>query len=141
MLQWRRRHCCFAKMTWNTKRTLFRTHFIGLLSLVFLFAIFLFFNHHDWLPGRAGFKENPVAYTTRGFRSARSETNHSSLRTIWKEAVPQTLRPQTITNSNNTELSPQEVTGLENTLSANGSTYNARGTGHPTSYHFKYIIQ
>lgn len=140
MLQWRRRHCCFAKMTWNAKRSLFRTHLMGVLSLVFLFAMFLFFNHHDWLPGKAGFKENPVTYTFRGFRSTKSETNHSSLRNIWKETVPQTLRPQTATNSNNTDLSPQGVTGLENTLSANGSKYNEKGTGHPNSYHFKYII-
>lgn len=140
MLQWRRRHCCFAKMTWNAKRSLFRTHLMGVLSLVFIFAMFLFFNHHDWLPGRPGFKENPVTYTFRGFRSTKSETNHSSLRNIWKETVPQTLRPQTATNSNNTDLSPQGVTGLENTLSANGSNYNEKGTGHPNSYHFKYII-
>lgn len=140
MLQWRRRHCCFAKMTWNTKRSLFRTHLIGLISLVFLFAMFLFFNHHDWLPGRTGFKENPMAYTIRGFRSTKIETNHSSLRNVWKDAIPQTLRPQTVTNSNNTDLSLQGVTGLENTLSANGSIYSKKGTGYPTSYHFKYII-
>lgn len=134
MLQWRRRHCCWAK------RSLLRTHLIGALSLVFLFAMFLFFHHHDWLPGRAGLKENPVTYTFRGFRSTKSETNHSSLRNIWKETVPQTLRPQTATNSNNTDLSPQGVTGLENTLSANGSLYNEKGTGHSSSYHFKYLI-
>ncbi|NXR79696.1 B3GT2 galactosyltransferase, partial [Pycnonotus jocosus] len=140
MFQWRRRHCCLAKMTWNTKRSLFRTHLIGLVSLVFLFAMFLFFNHHDWLPGKAGFRENPMSYTIRGFRSTKSETNHSSLRNMWRDAVPQTLRPQTVTNPNNTDLSPQGVTGLENTLSANGSIYNEKGTGHPTSYHFKYVI-
>lgn len=140
MLQWRRRHCCFAKMTWSPKRSLLRTPLTGVLSLVFLFAMFLFFNHHDWLPGRPGFKENPVTYTFRGFRSTKSETNHSSLRTIWKEVAPQTLRPHTASNSSNTELSPQGVTGLQNTLSANGSIYNEKGTGHPNSYHFKYII-
>lgn len=127
-------------MSWNAKRSLFRTHLIGVLSLVFLFAMFLFFNHHDWLPGRAGFKENPVTYTFRGFRSTKSETNHSSLRNIWKETVPQTLRPQTATDPNNTDLSLQGVTGLENTLGANGSIYNEKGTGHPNAYHFKYII-
>ncbi|KAK1327976.1 hypothetical protein QTO34_012398 [Cnephaeus nilssonii] len=134
MPQWRRRHCCWAK------RSLLRAPLVGALSLALLFAMFLFFNHHAWLPGRAAFKENPVIYTFRGFRSTKSETNHSSLRNIWKETVPQTLRPQTATNSNNTDLSPPGVTGLENTLSANGSLSNEKGAGHPHSYHFKYLI-
>ncbi|XP_038614354.1 beta-1,3-galactosyltransferase 2 [Tachyglossus aculeatus] len=138
MLQRRRRHCCFAKMTWNAKRSLFRTHLIGLLSLVVLFATFLFFHHHDWLPGRAGFKENPVAYTTRGFRSTRSDANHSSLRSIWKEAAaPQTPRAQAAGGSNRSEPSAPGVTGLENTLGANGSLYDA---GRPGPPHFRYII-
>ncbi|XP_043941257.1 beta-1,3-galactosyltransferase 2 [Protopterus annectens] len=139
MIQWRRRHCCLVKITWNGKRSLFRTHLIGLFSLVFLFAMFLLFNHHDWLPGRAGFRENPVAYTVQGLRSPKSETNHSSLRNIWKELPLQTIKPQN-SNSNNTELSPQGVTGLENTLRANGSIQNDKGTGYPIQHHYQYII-
>lgn len=132
MLQWRRRHCCWAK------RSLLRAPLIGALSLALLFAMFLFCSHHDWLPGRAGFKENPVIYTFRGFRSPKSETNHSSLRNIWKDAVPQTLRPQA--NPNDTDPAPPGVTGLENTLRANGSLYSDKGAGHAPAYPFRYLI-
>ncbi|KAJ1174280.1 hypothetical protein NDU88_006102 [Pleurodeles waltl] len=39
------------------------------------------------------------------------------------------------------ELDQQEgVTGLENTLSTNGSVYNEKGAGRPNKYHFKYVI-
>ncbi|XP_006002998.1 beta-1,3-galactosyltransferase 2 [Latimeria chalumnae] len=139
MFQWRRRHCCLIKMTWNVKRSLFRTHIIGLLSLIFLFAMFLFFNHYDWLPVRAGIRENPVTYTMRGFRSPRSENNQSSLRNVWKDTAPP--RPQTAINSSDTEeVLPQEVTGLQNTLSANESLYNEKGTKHFSSHHYQYII-
>ncbi|KAM4721658.1 beta-1,3-galactosyltransferase 2 [Rhinophrynus dorsalis] len=139
MLQWRRRHCCFVKMTWNSKRSLFRTHLTGLLSLVFLFAMFLFFNHHNSLSGRIGLKENPVTHTIRGFRATKSETN-SSLRSIWKEAVSHTFKPQAPSNGSNAELLQQGVTGLENTLSTNGSIYSEKGTGHQNVYHYKYIL-
>ncbi|XP_075038757.1 beta-1,3-galactosyltransferase 2 [Mixophyes fleayi] len=139
MLQWRRRHCCLAKMTWNSKRSLFRTHLTGLLSLVFLFAMFLFFNHHNAFIGRVGIKENPVTHTIRGFKATKSETN-SSLRNIWKDAFPQTLKPHTTSNLSNTESQQQGVTGLENTLSTNGSIYSEKGFGHQNLYHYKYII-
>ncbi|KAJ8377044.1 hypothetical protein SKAU_G00076240 [Synaphobranchus kaupii] len=50
---------------------MFRTHMVGLLSLAFPFPAFLFCSRRDWLPGRTGLRENPVAYTVRGvFRSA-----------------------------------------------------------------------
>ncbi|KAM4023470.1 LOW QUALITY PROTEIN: beta-1,3-galactosyltransferase 2 [Anomaloglossus baeobatrachus] len=138
MLQWRRRHCCLAKMTWNSKRSLFRTHLTGLLSLVFLFAMFLFFSHHNSFTGRVGMKENPVTHAIRGFKATKSE-NSSSLRNIWKETLPQTLRPHTSVNLSNAE-SNQGVTGLENTLSTNGSIYNEKGLGRHNLYHYKYII-
>ncbi|XP_063283439.1 beta-1,3-galactosyltransferase 2 [Pelobates fuscus] len=139
MLQWRRRHCCFAKMSWNSKRSLFRTHLTGLLSLVFLFATFLFFNHHNSFPGRIGLKENPVTHIIRGFKTTKSETN-SSLRNIWKDTIPQTLNPHTASNASNTESLQQGVTGLENTLSTNGSIYSEKGNGHQNVYHYKYVI-
>ncbi|KAK6484136.1 beta-1,3-galactosyltransferase 2 [Huso huso] len=140
-MQWRRRHCCRLKMTWNAKRSFFRTHIIGLLSLVFLFAIFLLFNHQDWLPGRAGLRENPVAYTVRGFRSTKNETNQSSLRSIWKEALPAVPKTQAALNSSHLELSLQGVTGLENTLSANNSLYSEKGTGgNGSPQPYRYII-
>ena len=85
-MQWRRRHCCPIKMTWTVKRSLFRTHVAGLLSLALLFTLFLFFSHQDWLPGRSGPRENPLAYTVRGFRSPKGEANQSnSLRSLWRE--------------------------------------------------------
>ncbi|KAG8436541.1 hypothetical protein GDO86_007594 [Hymenochirus boettgeri] len=139
MLQWRRRHCCFVKMSWNSKRSLFRTHLTGLLSLVFLFAMFLFFNHHNSLSGRIGVKENPVTYTIRGYRAIKSDTN-SSLRSIWKEGIHQTLKPHTAFNESGTELLQQVVTGLENTLSTNGSIYSGKGIGRQNVYHYKYLI-
>ncbi|NP_001087567.1 Beta-1,3-galactosyltransferase 2 like S homeolog [Xenopus laevis] len=138
MLQWRRRHCCFVKMTWNSKRSLFRTHLTGLVSLVFLFAMLLLFNHHSSLSGRTGLKETPVTHTIRGYRATKSETN-SSLRSIWKEGA-QTLKPHTASNVSSTELLQQGVTGLENTLSTNGSIYSEKGSGHQNVYHYKYII-
>ncbi|NP_001088013.1 uncharacterized protein LOC494704 [Xenopus laevis] len=139
MLQWRRRHCCFVKMTWNSKRSLFRTHLTGLVSLVFLFAMLLFFNHHSSLSGRTGLKENPVTHTIRGYRATKSDTN-SSLRSMWKDGVHQTLKPHTASNVSSMELIQQGVTGLENTLSTNGSIYSEKGSGHQNVYHYKYII-
>ncbi|XP_066548192.1 beta-1,3-galactosyltransferase 2 [Amia ocellicauda] len=140
-MQWRRRHCCLTKMTWNVKRSLFRTHIVGLLSLVFLFGIFLFFNHQDWLPGRAGLRENPVAYTVRGFRSPKGDTNQSSLRGLWKETLPAPPKPQVTLNSSHAEQVLQGVTGLENSMSANNSLYRERGAGgHPNAQPYRYII-
>uniref|UniRef100_A0A3Q2QPT2 Hexosyltransferase n=1 Tax=Fundulus heteroclitus TaxID=8078 RepID=A0A3Q2QPT2_FUNHE len=86
-MQWRRRHCCPIKMTWTIKRSLFRTHVAGLLSLALLLTFLLFFSHQEWLPGRSGPRDNPLAYTIRGLRSPKGEANQSSsLRSLWKEA-------------------------------------------------------
>ncbi|MBN3293765.1 B3GT2 galactosyltransferase, partial [Polypterus senegalus] len=140
-MQWRRRHCSPIKMMWNAKRSLFRTPILGLLFLVGLFGILLLFNHQDWLPGRSGPRENPVTYTVRGFRAPKSETNQSSLRSMWKDVLPAAARPQSALNSSHTALTQQGVTGLENTLSANITLYSEKGTGwhiHPQPYH--YII-
>ncbi|XP_015211058.1 beta-1,3-galactosyltransferase 2 [Lepisosteus oculatus] len=140
-MQWRRRHCFLKKMTCNVKRSLFRTHIIGLLCLVFLFGIFLFCNHVDWLPGRTGMRENPVAYTVRGFRSPKGETNQSSLRSIWKETLPAPPKPQVTLNLSHAELSVQGVTGLENSLSANNSLYRKKGAGGDLNTQpYRYII-
>ncbi|KAJ8376197.1 hypothetical protein SKAU_G00067770 [Synaphobranchus kaupii] len=140
-MQWRRRHCCLIKMTWNVKRSLFRTHMVGLLSLAFLFAVFLFCSHQDWLPGRTGLRENPVAYTVRGFRSAKSETNQSSIRNIWKEVLHSAPKPQTNLSSNQVEVPLQGVTGLENSFSTNNSLYREMGVGgQPIPQPYRYLI-
>lgn len=134
MPPWRRRHCCWAK------RSLLRAPLVGALSLASLLAMFLLFSPHDWLPGRAGLKENPVVYTFRGFRSPKSEANHSALRGLWRDAGPPTPRPQAAANASDSDPAPQGVTGLENTLSANGSLYSEGGAGHPPSHRFRYLI-
>ncbi|KAG5850633.1 beta-1,3-galactosyltransferase 2 [Anguilla rostrata] len=147
IMQWRRRHCCLIKMTWNVKRSLFRTHMAGLLSLAFLFAVFLFCSHQDWLPSRTGLRENPVAYTVRGFRSAKGETNQSTIRNIWKEVLHSASKPQTNSSSNpkpthsSKEVSLQGVTGLENSLSTNNSLYLEMGVnGQPVPQPYRYLI-
>ncbi|KAJ8357234.1 hypothetical protein SKAU_G00200280 [Synaphobranchus kaupii] len=137
-MQWRRRHCCPIKMPWNVKRSLFRTHALGLFSLVSLAGVFLFVCRQDWLPGR---RDNPVAYTVRGFRSPRGETNQSSPRGPWREALPAPPKPGANLSSNQAEESVQEVTGLENSLSANSSLYREKGGGgQPLTRPYRYII-
>uniref|UniRef100_A0A3Q2DU33 Hexosyltransferase n=1 Tax=Cyprinodon variegatus TaxID=28743 RepID=A0A3Q2DU33_CYPVA len=85
-MQWRRRHCCPIKMTWTIKRSLFRTHVAGLLSLALLFTLLLFLSHQEWLPGRSGPRDTPVTYTIRGLGSPEGDANQSSsLRSLWKE--------------------------------------------------------
>ncbi|XP_036377481.1 beta-1,3-galactosyltransferase 2 [Megalops cyprinoides] len=140
-MQWRRRHCCLIKMTWNVKRSLFRTHVVGLLSLASLFGIFLFCSHQDWLPGRTGLRENPVAYTVRGVRSPKSETNQSALRSIWKETLHSAPKPQANLSSSQAEVPLQGVTGLENSLRANNSLYREMAVGGQlTAQPYHYLI-
>ncbi|KPP77872.1 beta-1,3-galactosyltransferase 2-like [Scleropages formosus] len=140
-MQWRRRHCCLIKMTWNVKRSLFRSHAAGFLSLVSLVGILFFCGHHDWLPGRVGRRENPITYTVRGFRSQKSETNHSTLRSIWKEALPVPPKPPVNASAYQAEVSLQGVTGLENSLSANNSVNGENGVGGQLiAKPFRYII-
>ncbi|XP_051930006.1 beta-1,3-galactosyltransferase 2 [Hippocampus zosterae] len=86
-MQWRRRHCCPVKMTWTAKRSLFRTQVAGLLSLALLFTLFSFLGRQDRPPGRAGPRENPLAYAVRGFRGA-NQSGGGSLRGLWREAKP-----------------------------------------------------
>nr|XP_023662278.1 beta-1,3-galactosyltransferase 2 [Paramormyrops kingsleyae] len=143
-MQWRRRHCCLIKMTWNVKRSLFRSHVAGLLSLASLVGVVVLFSHQDWLLGRSGRRENPVAYTVRGgFRSQKSETNQSALRGIWKDSLP--MPPKMAANSSSHQAeaggSLQGVTGLENSLSANGSLNGESGPGGRfIAQPFRYII-
>ncbi|XP_076880704.1 beta-1,3-galactosyltransferase 2 [Brachyhypopomus gauderio] len=126
-MQWRRRHCCPIKMTWNVKRSLFRTHVVGLLLLAFLFTIFLFFSHQDWLPGRLGVRENPVAYTMRGLRplKERAEGNQSSLRSLWKEAAYAVAKPPVNFSSHQSEVAGQSMVGLDSPLNANNTNTNS----------------
>uniref|UniRef100_A0A3P8TE37 Hexosyltransferase n=1 Tax=Amphiprion percula TaxID=161767 RepID=A0A3P8TE37_AMPPE len=135
-MQWRRRHCCPIKMTWTVKRSLFRTHVTGLLSLALLFTLFLFFSHQDWLPGRSGPRENPLAYAVRGFRTPKGESNQSSsLRSLWREAgyVP----PKPLLN-----LSSQTgVMGLGDSMSTNNSLQKEMGVGGKLSAQpYRYIL-
>lgn len=132
----RRRHCCWAP------RSLLRAPLAGALSLAFLSATLLLLGHHDWLPGRAALKENPVVYTFRGFRSPKSEGNHSALRSVWRDAAPHTpaANASDPDPDSDSDPAPQGVTGLENTLSANGSLSRERGAGRPRAHHFRYLI-
>ncbi|XP_072516474.1 beta-1,3-galactosyltransferase 2 [Salminus brasiliensis] len=126
-MQWRRRHCCPIKMTWNVKRSLFRTHVMGLLSLALLFTIFLFFSHQDWLSSRSGFRENPVAYTMRGLRplKERAEGNQSSLRSLLREPVYFAPKAPVNFSSHQAEAAAQGMVGLEISLSANNTNTNS----------------
>ncbi|KAG9266812.1 beta-1,3-galactosyltransferase 2 [Astyanax mexicanus] len=126
-MQWRRRHCCPIKMTWNVKRSLFRTHVVGLLSLALLFTIFLFFSHQDWLSSRPGFRENPVAYTIRGLRplKERTEGNQSSLRSLLREPVFFAHKPSMNFSSHQAETAAQGMVGLEISLSTNNTNTNS----------------
>ncbi|XP_066504041.1 beta-1,3-galactosyltransferase 2 [Hoplias malabaricus] len=126
-MQWRRRHCCPIKMTWNVKRSLFRTHVVGLLSLALLFTIFLFFSHQDWLSGRSSFRENPVAYTMRGLRplKERAEGNQSSLRSLLREPIYFPHKPLVNISAHQGEIVAQGMVGLEISLSANNTNTNS----------------
>ncbi|XP_072367582.1 beta-1,3-galactosyltransferase 2-like [Scyliorhinus torazame] len=139
MLQWRRRYCCLMKMTWNVKRSLFRTHIIALICLVFLFAMFLFINQHDRVTSKTWSRESgySVSHTMRGFRSPKSATNQSTMRNIWKEAA-QVSKIHTVNSS--TALSPPDVTGLGDVLNANGTMYSEKRTGYIPHHQYKYII-
>ncbi|XP_067892600.1 beta-1,3-galactosyltransferase 2-like [Heterodontus francisci] len=139
MLQWRRRYCCLMKMTWNVKRSLLRTHIIALICLVFLFAMFLFINQHDWVTSKTWSRETgySVSHTMRGFRSPKSTTNQSIMRNIWKEAA-QVQKIHTVNSS--TALSPPDVTGLGDVLNANGTMYSEKRTGYISHHQYKYII-
>lgn len=131
-------HCCFAKMSWNAKRSLFRTHLIGVLSLVFLLLCFCFSIIMTWLRWELDSRKPVTPHFPWISFYKRDEPQLSSEHL--ERNCPQTLRPQTATSPNNTDLSLQRVTGLENTLEiANGSIWQ-KGTGHPNAYHFKYII-
>ncbi|XP_062308628.1 beta-1,3-galactosyltransferase 2 [Osmerus eperlanus] len=129
-MQWRRRHCCPIKMTWTVKRSLFRTHVAGLLSLALLFTLFLFFSHQDWLPGRAGPRDNPLTYTVRGLRSPRAEANQSaSLRSLWRDPGYVVPKPLLNLSSQQAEAAGGGEMGLENSMSANNSLQREMGVG------------
>ncbi|XP_038858792.1 beta-1,3-galactosyltransferase 2-like [Salvelinus namaycush] len=146
-MQWRRWHYCPIKMTWTVKRSLFRTHVAGLLSLALLFTLFLFFSHQDWLPGRTGPRDNPLAYTVRGFRTARAEANQSlSLRSLWKETGYVPPKPHLNISSQQAEGgggggAMMGVTGLENSMSANNSLQQEMGVGgRLNAQPYRYIL-
>lgn len=156
-MQWRRRHCCPIKMTWTVKRSLFRTHVAGLLSLALLFTLFLFFSHQEWLPGRSGPRENPLAYTVRGFRSPKGEANQSnSLRSLWKETGYVAPKPLLNLSSQQADGAAGEaagggggggggakmgVMGLGDSMSTNNSLQKEMGVGGRLSAQpYRYIL-
>ncbi|KAI3368483.1 hypothetical protein L3Q82_025497 [Scortum barcoo] len=158
-MQWRRRHCCPIKMTWTVKRSLFRTHVAGLLSLALLFTLFLFFSHQDWLPGRSGPRENPLAYTVRGFRSPKGEANQSnSLRSLWRETGYVAPKPLLNLSSQQADGAAGEaaaagggggggggarmgVMGLGDSMSTNNSLQKEMGVGGKLSAQpYRYIL-
>lgn len=147
-MQWRRRHCCPVKMTWTVKRSLFRTHVAGLLSLALLLStLFLFFSHQDWLPGRNGSRDNPVAYTIRGFRSPRVDSSqNSSLRSLLKDngyvaAKPSLNLSTQQAESANTGGNSGHVMGLGDAMSPNNSLQKEMDVGGKLSAQpYRYII-
>ncbi|KAL2090369.1 hypothetical protein ACEWY4_015057 [Coilia grayii] len=142
-MQRRRRHCCLAKMTWGCKRSLLRSHVVALLSLASLSATVLFLCQQDWLPGRAGLRENPVAYTVQqhGFRP-RGEGNHSSLRSLWRETGYVPPRPHVNLSSHQAEpLPPAAELSLEDSLSTNSSLQGEMGVGGKLAAQpYRYIL-
>ncbi|MEQ2293388.1 Beta-1,3-galactosyltransferase 2 [Ameca splendens] len=155
-MQWRRRHCCPIKMTWTIKRSLFRTHVAGLLSLALLFTFFLFFSHQEWLPGRSGPRDNPLAYTIRGLRSPKGEANQSSsLRSLWKETGYGAPKPLLNLSSQQAEGTAAEpggvggagggsrmgVLGLGDSMSSNNSLQKEMDVGEKLSAQpYRYIL-
>ncbi|KAJ3599433.1 hypothetical protein NHX12_033396 [Muraenolepis orangiensis] len=155
-MSWRRRHCCPIKMTWTVKRSLFRTQVAGLLSLALLLTFFLFFSHQDWLPGRSGPRESPLAYTMRGFRGSKLEVNQSaSIRSLWKEVGyvapkhPLNLSSQQVAEvgeiggggGGDGEAVRTGVMGLEDSMSANNSLQKEMGIGGKLSAQpYRYIL-
>ncbi|XP_036409725.1 beta-1,3-galactosyltransferase 2 [Megalops cyprinoides] len=138
-MQWRRRHCCLIKMPYSAKRSLFRSHALGLLSLASLAGLFLFVCRQDWLPGR---KDSPVAYAARGLRPPRGETNQSSPRGAWREPLPLAPKPGANLSSDQAEPSLQGAVGLENSLSANATLYGGKRAvgGLPAAKPYRYVI-
>ncbi|KAK7888860.1 hypothetical protein WMY93_024420 [Mugilogobius chulae] len=131
-------------MTWTFKRSLFRTHVAGLLSLALLFTLFLFFSHQDWLPGRNGPRENPLAYTIRGFRSPKVDTNqNSSLRSLLKDAnaAAKPLLNLSSQQADNTGGNSGRVMGLGDAMSANNSLQKEMDvTGKLSAQPYRYIL-
>ncbi len=127
-MQWRRRHCCPIKMTWNVKRSLFRTHVAGLLSLASLFALFLIYYHQDLLQGRSWLRDNPLVYTMRGLRPHKglAKGNQSSLRSLWKDNGYVLAKPSVNFNfsSHLAEITARGIEGLEISPSGNDSNTN-----------------
>ncbi|XP_062869040.1 beta-1,3-galactosyltransferase 2 [Trichomycterus rosablanca] len=123
-MQWRRRHCCPIKMTLNMKRSLFRTHVLGLLLLVLIFTIFLSFQ--DWLPNRPRLRDNPVAYTMRGLHPPKehAEGNYSSLRSLFKESLYIPPKPPVNLSSYQSGVSAQGVAGLMASLNSSHTNTN-----------------
>lgn len=154
-MQWRRRqHCCLAKMTWSCcKRSLFRTHVVGLLSLASLSATVLFLSQQDWLPGHAGLRENPVAYTVQqhgGIMRPRSDGNQSSLRRLWSGETGYMLmaaavQPKPQANLSNhpaaEPLPPAAELSLEESLGTNSSLQGEMGVGgRLAAQPYRYIL-
>lgn len=150
-MQWRR---CPIKMTWTVKRSRFRTHVAG-LSLAFIFTLFLFFSHQDWLSGRNGPRENPLAYTVRGFRSPKGDANQShSLRSLWREAGYVAPKPLLNLSSQQADGPAGEpvggggggsvrmgVMGLGDSMSTNNSLQKEMGVGGRLSAQpYPYIL-
>ncbi|KAA8589407.1 hypothetical protein FQN60_012772 [Etheostoma spectabile] len=83
-MQWRRRHCCPIKMTWTVKRSLFGPMWPASSRWLCSHPL-LVFSHQDWLPGRSGPRENPLA-TPSGASAAQKEKQPEQLpEEPWRE--------------------------------------------------------
>lgn len=140
-------------MTWAIKRSLFRTHVTGLISLGLLFTLFLFFSHQDWLSGRNGPREYPLGYPVRGFRSPKGEANQSSsLRSLWKDTSYLVPKPLSNISSQQAEGAAGEagagqggggarIMGLGDSMSTNNSLQKEMGVGgRLNSQPYRYIL-
>ncbi|XP_058256664.1 beta-1,3-galactosyltransferase 2 [Hemibagrus wyckioides] len=125
-MQWRRRHCCPIKMTWNIKRSHFRMHMMGLLLLALIFTIFLSCSFKDWLPSQQGLREDSVAYTMHGLHPIKehAESNQSSLHSLWRESLFVPSKPPMNFSSHQSEVAVQSISGMEASLSTNKTNDN-----------------
>lgn len=141
-MPWRRRYCCPVKMTWTVKRSLFRTHVAGLLSLALLFTIFVFFSHQDWLPGRNGPRDGPLSYTVRGLRSPKGDSSqNSSLRSLGYVAPKPLLNLSTQQGDVGSLGNSARAMGLGDAMSANNSLQKEMGVGGKLSAQpYPYIL-
>ncbi|XP_018609421.1 beta-1,3-galactosyltransferase 2 [Scleropages formosus] len=137
-MQWRRRHFFPFRVTCNVKRSLFCIHVIGLVILVIVIFVIC---HLMWPLCNTG-KRKSSGETVKVFHSQKAEANWSSLNTL-KEAFHPSHVPHSLINlsSVHVDVSYQEVTGLDNSLSTNTVLFSEmRLGGQLITLSYPYLI-